>query len=283
MTVTDPRVQDSVGTALHYLRSNWRAIAITSSIGAAATTMAQLAGGLAPTLPLLTVAAVLFLSALIYAVFLGMALRGGPPRFVWSEGVRLFAAMAVVGFFLIVVAFVLTLAGLVVLLAGPYAPFVQEIERVGGDQAAVGQILLRMWMQNPWPVLILTLVYLGVWFYLTTRLYLAAPATLDRGRILTFETWSWTKQAAVKVMGARAMLVGPAFVLTFALTYLLARAAGLDLFNANQAATAQPAAALAFAIVSAFINFFVSDGVSAGLSTALYRDLGGKNAALPPR
>jgi hypothetical protein len=283
MTVTDPRVQDSVGTALHYLRSNWRAIAVTSSVGALATTAVQMAGGLAPTLPLLTVAAVLFLSALIYAVFLGLALRGAPARFVWSDGVRLFAAMAVVGFFLVIVAFVLTMLGLVVLLAGPYASFVQEIERVGSDQAAVSQILLRMWMENPWPVLVLTLLYVAVWFYLTTRLYLAAPATLDRGRILTFETWSWTKHAAVKVMGARAMLVGPAFVLTFALTYLLARAAGLDLFNVNQAATAQPAAALAFAILSAFINFFVSDGVSAGLSTALYRDLGGKNAALPPR
>lgn len=282
MSITEPRVQDSVGTALHFVRSNWRNIAVIAVIGALAATTAQMVGSLAPTLPFLTVAAVLLLNALIYAVFIGLALRGQPLRFVWAEGVRLFAAMAVIAFFFCIVGFVLAMVGGIILLAGPYAPYLQEVSRASGDQAAVNQLLMRMWIQNPWPIVLLCAFYFAVWFYLSTRLYLAAPATIDRGRILTFETWSWTKNAALKIAGARAMLVGPAFVLSFALTYLIGRAAGVDLFNANTPAP-QPAAALAYAIISAFISYLVSDAISAGLSTALYRDLGGKNAQLPPR
>ena len=123
--------------------------------------------------------------------------------------------------------------------------------------------------------------YLLVWFYLTTRLYLAAPASVDRGRILSFETWSWTKGATLKIMGARAMLIGPAFVLTFALTYLLSRAAGIALFDAS-GGSPQPGPALAFAIITAFLGYLVSDALSANLSSALYRDLGGLKARLPP-
>lgn len=282
MTITEPRVQDSVGTAMHFVRSNWQNIVIIAVIGALATTTVQMVGGLAPNLPFLTIAAVLLLNALIYAVFIGLALRGQPLRFIWTQGVRLFAAMAVIGFFLCIVAFVLAMVGGVILLSGPYASYLQEVSHASSDQAAVNQILMRMWIQNPWPIVLLGAFYFAVWFYLTTRLYLAAPATIDRGRILTFETWAWTKNAALKVAGARAMLVGPAFVLSFALTYLIGRAAGIDLFNAPASAP-QPAAAFAYAIITAFINYFVSDAISAGLSTALYRDLGGQNAQLPSR
>lgn len=280
--ITEARVQDSVGAALHYVRTNWRNIGLISVIAALLATTIQMIGGLAPNLPFLTMAAVLFLNALIYAMFIGLALRGAPLRFSWPEGVRLFAAMAVIGFFLCIVAFVLAMVSGLVLLYGPYASFLSEVERASGDQAAVNQILMRMWIGNPWPIVVLCAFYFAVWFYLTTRLYLAAPATVDRGRILTFETWSWTKSAVLKVAGARALLIGPAFVLTFALTYLIGRGVGIDLFNMTEP-TPQPAAAFAFAISTAFISYAVSDAVSAGLSTALYRNLGGQNAPLPPR
>ena len=282
MTMTEPRVQDSVGTALHYVRSNWQNIVVIGVIAALAATTVQMIGGLAPNLPFLTIGVVLLLNALIYAIFVGLALRGQPLRFIWSEGVRLFAAMGVIAFFLCIVGFVLAMVGGVILLSGPYASYLPEVSRASGDQAAVNQILMRMWVQNPWPMVALGAFYFAAWFYLTTRLYLAGPATIDRGRILTFETWSWTKHAALKVAGARALLVGPAFVLTFALTYLIGRAAGIDLFNMSAPAP-QAGAAFAFAIVSAFINYCVSDAISAGLSTALYRDLGGRNAQLPSR
>jgi len=282
MTVTEPRLQDSVGRALRYVRTNWRNIVMVSIVAALATTTAQMIGALAPNLPFLTIGVVLFLNALIFSVLVRLALRGGPLAFVWSEGVRLFAAMAVVACFLAIVAFVLAMVGGVILLSGPYASYLAEISRASGDQAAVNQLLMRMWIQNPWPIVVLCGVYVVVWFYLTTRLYLAAPATIDRGRILTFQTWTWTKNAALKIAGARALLVGPAFVLSFALTYLIGRAAGVDLFN-MAAPAPEPTAAFAFAIISAFINFLVSDAVSAGLSSALYRDFGGVNAQLPPR
>ncbi|MFT3726492.1 MAG: hypothetical protein QM759_01510 [Terricaulis sp.] len=282
MTVTEPRVQDSVGAALYFARSNWQSIAGLSVAGALANTLIQMLGSLAPGMPLVTVFFVLALYALVYATFIGLALRGGRPQVDWKATLRLLGAMSVVGFFLLIVGFVLFMVGGVIVLGGPYASFVQEMSRASGDQNAVNALALRMFASNPWPVIGLAAVYFAVWLYLTTRLYLAAPASVDRGRILTFETWAWTKKTALKVAGARAMLIGPAFVLSFALTYLLGRAAGIDLFNAQTAAP-QPVGALVFALGSGFISYCISDALGAGLSTALYRDLGGQSASLPPR
>jgi len=281
MTVIDPRMQDSVGAALGSVRQNWRGVLFTAAIGALATTAIQMLGGLAPSAPYLTIAAALFASAMIYSVFIGMALRGGQPRLRPSEGLRVFSAMAVVGFFLAIVGFVLSIVSAIILVAGPYASLSREISAASGDRDAVNRLAQQMFAQNPAPIVVIGVFYLLVWFYLTTRLYLAAPASVDRGRILSFETWSWTKGATLKIMGARAMLIGPAFVLTFALTYLLSRAAGIALFDAS-GGSPQPGPALAFAIITAFLGYLVSDALSANLSSALYRDLGGLKARLPP-
>lgn len=282
MTVTEPRVQDSVGTALHFVRSNWQNVLIVSGIAALANTLVQSLGSLAPQLPMVTIVVVLAIYALVYAVFIGLALRGGPLRVSSADWSRLLAAMTIVAFFLCIVGFVLMMVAGIFLLGGPYASFLQEASRASGDQEAVNRILQRMWISNPWPIVLMCGFFVAVWFYLTTRLYLAAPASIDRGRILTFETWAWTKKATLKIMLGRLMLIAPAFVLTFALTYVLGRALNIDLFNAH-AANPTAAGALVFAIVSAFLNYAISDAFGAGLSTALYRDLGGKNAHLPPR
>ena len=79
-----------------------------------------------------------------------------------------------------------------------------------------------------------------------------------------------------------AHVVGPAFVLTMALSYLIGRVVGIDMFD-MASAEPPPGAAFMFAIITAFVNYAIGDAISAGLSTALYRDLGGRNAALPPR
>ena len=78
MTITEPRVQDSVGAALRMVRENWRGVVTTGAIGALAATAVQIIGGLAPQLPFLTIAVVMALNAMVYAVFVGLALRGGP-------------------------------------------------------------------------------------------------------------------------------------------------------------------------------------------------------------
>ena len=274
-----PRIQDSVGAALHSVRQNWQAVLITAAIGALATTAVQMLGGLAPTLPYLTILVMLAVSAMIYSVLIGLALRGGQPRLVLPEAARLFAAMAIIGFFFAIAGLVLAIVGSIVLVAGPYASMSPQMS-AAGDQNAVNRLLEQMLGQNPWPIVTLCGVYFVIWFYLTTRLYLAAPASIDRGRILTFETWSWTKRDVLKIMGARAMLVAPAYVLTTALSYLLGRAVGIDMFNLS-AAEPGPGAALIFAIVSAFLNVAIADAAGAALATALYRDLGGQTAQLP--
>jgi hypothetical protein len=279
--MTAPRIQDSVGTALRFVREHWRGVLITGVVGALATTAMQMLGAMMSGVPLLTMLLVLIVAALIYAVYVGLALRGGQPRFVWREGLRLFSAMAIIAFFMGIVTFVFALLCGVVLVSGPYASFLPQLQNAAGDADVMNRIGEQMFRQNPWPIVVLGLLYLTIWFYLTTRLYLAAPATIDRGRILTFETWSWSKHNVLRIAGARAILIAPAFVLATALSYLLGRTLGIDMFSE----TANPplASALVFTISSVFFGNVISNALGAGLSTALYRDLGGSQAQLPPR
>ena len=87
---------------------------------------------------------------------------------------NVFAAMAVVGFFLFIVFFVLTIPALIILFAGPLAPYVDDLQEAGSSQAAVMEVMTRFAQENPGALLMVTLFYAGVWLLLSSRLYLAA-------------------------------------------------------------------------------------------------------------
>lgn len=272
MTVTEPRFQDSVGTALRTVRENWRAIALISLAGAILSSALQLAGASAPQLlmPLSLVST--GVNSAIYAAFVVIALRGGRPPLTPAEAARLWAAMLIIGFFMLIVAVVTLIPGSMFLVAGPYAKYVPALQSAGQDNAAVLAVFQRIWQENPWPMIGCMVFYGLIFFYLSTRLYLAAPATVDRGRILTFETWVWTKKAVGKIVTARILLIAPAWVLANAIVYLLGRAV----------AEGSPFLLAVFA-AGVFIGNILYGALGAALSTALYRDLGGTNAQLPPR
>lgn len=278
-------VFESVGAAFAYVRENTRFIAIVAGAGAAAVTligaltMALPAIGLATTL-MTTVAQAFAYAALTAAALFGAAeARSRWPR----DGGRVWSAMAIIGFFLFIVMFVASMIASIVLFAGPMAPYVDELQGAGSDNAAVIRIMMQFVEANPLPILLVTLFFGVIWMLLTSRLYLAAPASVDKQRILTFETWKWTKGAMLPITGARLLLLAPANIFVGAISHLIGRGFGLNTFDPNTAAAvaqSNPVGYLAFVFIAAFLQLALYSALEAGLSSYLYRGL--KPAETPP-
>jgi hypothetical protein len=278
-------VFESVGAAFAYVRENTRFIAIVAAAGAAVVTligalaMAMPAVGLATTI-LTTVAQAFAYAALIAAAMFG----AGEARARWAkDGGRVWSAMAIIGFFLFIVMFVASMVASIVLFAGPMADYVDELQAAGSDNAAVMRIMVQFLEANPLPVLFVTLFFSVIWMLLTSRLYLAAPASVDKQRILTFETWKWTKGAMLPITGARLLLLLPANIFVGAISHLIGRGFAINTFDPNTAeavARANPAGYLAFVFIAAFVQLALYSALEAGLSSYLYRGL--KPAETPP-
>lgn len=279
-------IRDSVGAAFAYVRENLRFILVISGAAAAAVT---LIGGLtlmAPALGFVTTILSTLVQAFAYGALIAAALVGAAAartRFA-ADGGRVWVAMALIGLFLFIVMFVVSMIASIALVAGPMAPYLADLQGAGPDNAAVMSIMLRFAEQNPLPLLLAVLFIGAIWMLLTSRLYLAAPATVDRQRILTFETWKWTKGAMLRITAARLVVLLPAYAFLFALNQLLARLMGVDIFDpvAVQAfAAANPALYLGYTLVTSFLALGVYSSLEAGLSTYIYRGLKPQEAVTP--
>jgi hypothetical protein len=136
--------------------------------------------------------------------------------------------------------------------------------------------MTRIMQEQPLAILLFILFYAAIWLLLTSRLYLAAPASIAAGRVLTFDTWNWTKGAVLQITWARIMLLGPAYVFVFALDYLIAQLFGvgvLDPVAAASLAQANPATFIVYVFATSFVTFAIYSALEAGLSTSLYRVL----------
>jgi hypothetical protein len=278
-------VQESVGAALRFLRENIGAIAIVSAIGAAALAALSVVAVKAPGVSLIGALLATFASAAIYAALTGAALTGagGMTQRLIADGGRVWASMAVVGFFLVIVFTVLAIPGLIVfgVVVGPR--YMDQLEAAQGDEAASIELMSRIATENPGILLGLGLFYAAIWLALTSRLFLAAPASVDQKRILTFETWAWTKGNMLRLAGARLMLLLPAYILVSAVSFFIAAPLGMNMMD--------PASVVAFAqanvfgyglflFVSGFIQIGLFRALEAGLSAYLYQGL--KSSAPAP-
>lgn len=271
-------IQGSVGAALAGVRANLGFVGMVSLIGAAALTLVAALSLSAPLLGIFTGVGGTIVRAFVYAAFVGAALSGAASvrGRIGNDGWRVWAAMVVVGFFMCIVMFVLAIPGMIALVAGPMAAYVPELERAGSNNVAVLEIMTRFVQEQPLAILSFALFYFVVWLLLTSRLYLAAPASADQGRILTFETWAWTKGSTLRIVAARVLLLGPAWVLVGAIDMLTGRLLGFDTFDPMAAAAvaqSNPAIFLAYAFVTTFVTLLVYASLEAGLSTYLYRGL----------
>ena len=270
-------VREVVGAAFPWVRAQWRVVLIASAIGALAMAAITVVGVASPIVAIAADVAGWLVQAFVYSMFLQAALSG-KAAFDAAVGLRVFAAMMIVGFFLFLAFFVLMIPGAMVLLIGPMSPYLHDMQQAGQDQAAMMQVVTRFAQENPAPLLAFIAFYAILWFLLTSRLYLAAPATAAAKRVLTFDTWAWTRGHTLKIVGARIMLMAPAFVLMATLTYLAARLLGIDLSSAASAAAPQFSLYVAF---DRMVFFAVYLALEAGLSVALYRALKPGEAAKP--
>lgn len=271
-------VQESVGAALASVRSNLRFVLSASLIGALVLALVTGLALFVPQIGLLTAVGAMFVRAITYAAFIVAAfgLAASAQQRVLNDGLRVWAAMAVVGFFMCIVMFVLLIPGMIALFAGPMAPYIGDLERAGSDQAAVISVMTRFVQEQPGALVSFALFYTIVWILLTSRLYLAVPASVEAGRILTFETWAWTKGSMLRITAARLMLLGPAYVLVAALDYVVAAIAGinaLDPMATAAVAQSNPVLFIGYVFVTSFITFALYSSLEAGLSTYLYRGL----------
>lgn len=279
-------VRQSVGMALRFAVENWPFLATVSAIGAAATVLITAFSMAVPPAGFLASLAQGAVQAFVYATFVGAALYGAAAaRSRWSrDGGRVWMAMLIVFFFLFIVFTVLTIPVMITLFAGPFGRYATELQGAGDDQQAVMAIMVRAVEENPAVILFVFLLYTGIWLLLTSRLYLAAPATVDQGRVLVFDTWKWTKGAMLRIAGARLLLLFPANVLAGALGYLVGRVVGidtLDMASLAQAAPNNPTGVLIYSGVSGFITLMLYSTLEAGLSSYLYQSL--KPAPVDPQ
>lgn len=277
MTSTVP-VRECVGEALRFTTENARFILLASAAGAGALALLTGVALLAAPLSLFASLASTFVRAAIYAVFIAAMLYGAHavrPRLA-GDAWRVWASMAIVGLFMFLIMFVASIPGMIVLLTGPLAPYVDDLTGAGQSQAEIMQVLTRFAQDEPLAVLLFTLFYAVVWMLLTSRLFLAAPASVDAGRVLTFETWRWTRGAVLSIVWARIMLLAPAYVLVSALDLLVARIFGINAFDpvaAGGMAQANPLAFIAYVFATGFITLVIYAALEAGLSTSLFRVL----------
>lgn len=281
-------VRESVGAALRYVRENLRFMAMVAGIFAVASTLVSAIALSVPQAGILVLAANGIIQAFCYGALVAGALYGADAvRARWTQdGWRVWASMLVVGFFMFIVVFVISIPVSIALVAGPLGRYASALQSAGSDQQAVLQIMIRFVEENPLAVLLTMLFYFVVWLLLTSRLYLAAPASVDAGRILTFETWNWTKGAMLRITWARFMLLIPAYVLMFAVSMLLGRVFGfspLDGASMQAVAAANPIGIIIFEFISSFIVLFLYASLEAGLSAYLYRGLKPADAPAAPQ
>ncbi len=272
--------RDSVGAALRFVRLQWRRIGLIAAVAAAATAAINLAslGTNAAGLPLSIVIALLstLIPCGIYAALLGVSLAPAAPQsaLVANTG-RVWGAMLIVGFMMFLAMCTIALPISVVL--APYLePYAQQIVAVHGDQAAFMALLERFAEQQPGVFLIIFLVVSAAWLLLSSRLFLAAPASIDAKRIQTFETWPWTKNHMLRIAVARIVLLGPALVFAQALSILSARALGFNMLEGGDIAAFaahNPAGFTAFSFAIQFVTVAVYNSLEAGLAASFYQAL----------
>jgi hypothetical protein len=268
-------ILQSVGAAPRFVMSQWRSVATFAAFGALATAaLAAIAVG-TPFLGIVISILTSGVQAAVYTLFIAGFLSLGTGGWL-QRALTVWGAMIVIAFFLFIVLFVISFPATIVLFAGPLGAYTADLQAAGTNQDEVMKVMVRFVEEQPGAIALTLLFFGAVWMYLTSRLYLAAPATAEQGRVLTFETWKWTKGATLRIIAARLMLLAPAYVLVTALAYVVGGLFGIDAFDpASLAAAAQGNVVLFLIYVAlrAFATLALYSSLEAGLSSYLYRGL----------
>ncbi len=193
-----------------------------------------------------------------------------------ADALRVLASMGVAAFFMFIVMLVALLPGSIVFGVAIGEEGGALIESVQGDPAATMAAAQQLASQH-WPVLALLIgVYTFVWLALTSRLYLAAPASVAEERIRTFETWAWTKGNMLRIMAARVIALAPVWIVLQGLQALAMSALGANPLDPQSFAALIAREPLRYLSVIApmhALTLLALYGLEAALSAYLYKGL----------
>lgn len=221
-------ILESASAGLRFAVHEWRSIAPIAGAGGVALSALSLAMldaqarqniGAALGLTLAT----LLVTGVVYALLFRRALAyfGEQPSGPVSVSIgAVYGSMAIVGFFLFIV-FVVLMIPAVAVIGSALEPFLEDIQAAQGDQAAMAAIMQRAVVANPGPFALIVGLGSFIWLALTSRLYLAAPASVAQGKALSFETWRWTAGNMLRIIAARLMVLAPLWIAILVVVGLL--------------------------------------------------------------
>lgn len=267
----------SVSAAIRAYIQNIRAAAVAGLVGAVLTALFSMLGVSVPALGLVWTAVAIVVAAYVYAALLGAALHGeeGLQQRVAVDGGRVLGSLVIVGFFLLIVFVVVAIIDIFIL-AVAMTDYLPQLQAAGQDQQAVMAVLTRFAQQRPGALIAVGVVDTIIWMALTSRLFIAAPASYDLKRILSFETWRWTKGNLLRITGARLLLLAPAYILMLALSFALNAVLGISIFDpvaAERTIRAAPAQFAALSVFANFVQFALYSALEAALSVQIYKAL----------
>jgi len=271
-------VFESASQAVKFLREHLRFVLGVAAIASAAQTLGFLTLGLS--LPWMLLLGIIGAGA--HAALLGVALKGpeGAAARLFGDGARVFAAMAMVGFFMAIISFMVLYVAMSVLIA----PYAEQAQAAAQDNERLMEIMNTTIAAQP-SVITWALVAGGVLlFLLTSRFFLAAPASVAEARIVVFASWRWTKGNLLRIAATRIVLLGPALILVGALQSIAGLAVGTpggDPAALAAAAQGNPVGFAVFYVVAGFIQLALYGGLEAGLAAYLYKGLRPPSASPP--
>jgi hypothetical protein len=173
---------------------------------------------------------------------------------------------------LVIIFIMLTFVAMSILIT----PYEAEVKAAGENQAALQAIIQRAINGRPEVTFWIMAIGAAIVFALTTKLYVAAPASIERGRVTLFDSWRMTRGNFLRIAGARLLLMTPAFIFVSALQTLVSialRTPVADPAVMLQYAESNPLLFAAFYTCSFFLQIAVFSALEAALSAKVYRAL----------
>lgn len=260
-------IRDTVGAALRFVRENVRFVVTVAAVAAL---------GQAVLLPfgpnLAWMAGVLIAVLIAHTVLTTAALGAKPTEGIQANAGRVGLAMLLVGLVLAIIFIMLMFTAMSFIIA----PYQAEVQAAGENQAAVQAIVERALQEQQHIMSYAMFAGAVIAFLVTTRFYLVVPATIERKRISVFDSWRMTRGNFLRIIGARLLLLGPAFIFASALQALLATVVGAPTSDPVQMLQYAQANLLGFAIfytLSIFLQIVIYSVLEAALSAKIYRKL----------
>ncbi len=125
-----------------------------------------------------------------------------------------------------------------------------------------------------WITILATLAFVVLLLWLWARLITFPAATVDRDKVMIFETWSWTDGNGWRTLAAALLTLAPLYVVSFVATQVIAAGFGVSMMSLMvDPAAATGTSAITMAVISTLssltaIPYYLA---SAALSVFLYK------------